>query len=54
VLVPTFHDVHDAVALATLAACFPTRRIVGVDARDLVWGLGAFHCVTQQQPAVVA
>jgi agmatine deiminase len=54
VLVPTFHHAHDAVALATLAACFPTRRIVGVDARDLVWGLGAFHCVTQQQPAVAA
>ncbi len=52
VLVPTFADPSDAAALAVLARCFPTRRIVGVDSRDLVWGLGAFHCATQQQPAV--
>jgi agmatine deiminase len=51
VLVPTFADPHDAEALATLADCFPGRRIVGIDSRDLVWGLGAFHCATQQQPA---
>ena len=50
-LVPTFADPNDARALAVLADCFPSRRIVGIDSRDLVWGLGAFHCVTQQQPA---
>ena len=52
VLLPTFADANDAVARATLARCFPSRRIVGIDSRDLVWGLGAFHCATQQQPAV--
>ena len=54
VLAPVFADPADARALATLARCFPGRRIVGIDARDLVWGLGAFHCVTQQQPAAAA
>jgi len=54
VLVPTFADPHDAVALATLQACFPTRQVIGIHAREMVWGLGAFHCVTQQQPAVDA
>ncbi len=39
-------------ALAVLGRCFPSRRVLGIEATDLVWGLGAFHCVTQQQPAV--
>lgn len=52
VLVPTFADPADDRALQTLQECFPDRRVVGIDARDLVWGLGAFHCLTQQQPAV--
>jgi agmatine deiminase len=52
VLVPVFDDPNDAVALRTLQELFPRRRIVGIGARELVWGLGAFHCVTQQQPAV--
>jgi agmatine deiminase len=52
VLVPTFAHAHDAAAVAILQRCFPSRRVIGMDARDLVWGLGAFHCVTQQQPAV--
>jgi agmatine deiminase len=51
VLVPTFADPRDAAALATLARCFPGRHVVGLDATALVWGLGAFHCATQQQPA---
>jgi agmatine deiminase len=52
VLAPIFADPADARALAVLARCFPSRRVLGIDARELVWGLGAFHCVTQQQPAV--
>jgi agmatine deiminase len=52
VLAPIFNCDRDAAALATLRRLFPTRHVVGVDATDLVWGLGAFHCVTQQQPAV--
>lgn len=51
VLVPVFNDVADATALKTLEACFPTRRVVPIYARDLVWGLGTIHCLTQQQPA---
>ncbi|MFN8641814.1 MAG: agmatine deiminase family protein [Candidatus Binatia bacterium] len=51
VLVPVFDCPNDARALATLRALFPQRTVVGITATDLVWGLGAFHCVTQQQPA---
>jgi agmatine deiminase len=51
VLVPTFNDVQDRVALAALAELFPGRAVVGVHSVDLVWGLGTLHCLTQQQPA---
>jgi agmatine deiminase len=51
VLAPTFGSRRDALALATLRSLFPSRQVVGINAVDLVWGLGAFHCVTQQQPA---
>ncbi len=51
VIVPTFNDVNDRVALNTLANLFPDREIVGVACRDLVLGLGTLHCMTQQQPA---
>ncbi len=50
VLVPTFNDPNDRVALGVLADLFPTRRVVGIHAVDLVWGLGTLHCLTQQQP----
>jgi agmatine deiminase len=53
VLLPTFRDPNDAVAETTLAELFPTRRIVPIDCTELIWGLGAFHCLTQQQPAVM-
>jgi agmatine deiminase len=52
VLVPTFADPADEMALSILGKCFPNRRIVGIDCRELIWGLGTFHCLTQQQPAV--
>ena len=51
VLVPTFHDRNDRVALNILAGVFPGRDIIGVHCVDLIWGLGALHCMTQQQPA---
>ena len=51
VLVPTFNDPEDRAALGILAALFPTRRVVGIHAVDLVWGLGTLHCLTQQEPA---
>ena len=52
VLVPTFADPADEVALSVLRQCFPNRGVIGIDCRELIWGLGAFHCLTQQQPAV--
>ncbi len=52
VLVPTFADPNDEAALSILRECFPGRRIIGIDSRELIWGLGTFHCLTQQQPAV--
>jgi len=51
VIVPTFNDLNDRVALNALAECFPDREVVGIHAVDLVWGLGTLHCLTQQQPA---
>jgi agmatine deiminase len=50
VLVPTFNDPNDRVALNTLAGLMPSRRVVGIHAVDLVWGLGTIHCLTQQEP----
>jgi agmatine deiminase len=51
VLVPTFNDPADRVALGTLADLFPGRKVVGIHSGDLVWGLGTLHCMSQQQPA---
>jgi agmatine deiminase len=51
VIVPTFNDRNDRVALNTLAELFPDRHVIGIHAVDLVWGLGTLHCLTQQQPA---
>ena len=50
VIVPTFNDPNDRIALNTLAELFPDRHVVGIHAVDLVWGLGTLHCLTQQQP----
>jgi len=52
VLVPTFADPADEAALSILRESFPNRRVIGIDCRELIWGLGAFHCLTQQQPAI--
>jgi len=51
VIVPTFNDPNDRVALDIIAREFPDREVVGIHAVDLVWGLGTLHCLTQQQPA---
>ena len=50
VLVPTFHDSNDRVALSILEEVFPEREVIGIHSVDLVWGLGTLHCMTQQQP----
>jgi len=52
VLVPVFNDPNDRVALDILADIFPERDVVGIYCGDLIWGLGAIHCMTQQQPAL--
>jgi agmatine deiminase len=52
VLVPVFNDPNDRIAMDILAELFPNREIVGIYSGDLVWGFGAVHCMTQQQPAV--
>lgn len=51
VLVPTFNDSNDRVALNILADCFPNREIIGISAIDLIWGFGTLHCLSQQIPA---
>ena len=52
VLLPTFADPTDEPARETLQRLFPDRKVIGIDCRELIWGLGTFHCLTQQQPAV--
>ncbi|MBA3831891.1 MAG: agmatine deiminase family protein [Chthoniobacterales bacterium] len=52
VLLPAFADPNDDVAVAVLQGAFPQRRVIPIDCRELIWGLGAFHCLTQQQPAL--
>ncbi len=51
VIVPTFNDPADRIALSTLADLFPGRLVVGIHAVDLVWGFGTLHCLSQQEPA---
>ena len=53
VILPAFDHPNDARAQEILQGLFPTRRVVLGPALDLIWGLGAFHCITQQQPALV-
>ena len=50
VLVPTFGDKNDRVALEILQREFRDRRVIGLDSTELIWGLGSFHCITQQEP----
>jgi agmatine deiminase len=50
VLVPTFNDPADRVALSILAELFPKREVIGIHAADLIWGFGTLHCMSQQEP----
>jgi agmatine deiminase len=52
VVVPTYRDKNDERALGILRACFPDRKVVGIDSMDIIWGLGSFHCLSQQEPSV--
>ncbi|NTW49914.1 MAG: agmatine deiminase family protein [Chlorobiales bacterium] len=54
VLVPTYRHENDARAIETLQKLFPTRRVQGIDCIDMIWGLGAIHCVTHEEPSLQA
>lgn len=52
VVVPTFRDKNDQRALDILTGCFPGRKVIGIDSTDIIWGLGSFHCLSQQEPFI--
>ena len=52
VIVPTYRCAKDEIALKIIAACFPDRETIGIDSTDIIWGLGSFHCLSQQEPLV--
>jgi agmatine deiminase len=52
VVVPTYRCAQDEEALAMLSDCFPDRHVIGLDSTDIIWGLGSFHCLSQQEPAL--
>jgi len=52
VIMPTYRSKNDGRALDILQQCFPGRNIIGIDSTDIIWGLGSFHCLSQQEPAV--
>lgn len=52
VVMPTFRCDRDTIALDILQGCFPDRKVVGIDSTDIIWGLGSFHCLSQQEPEV--
>ncbi|MFN5914832.1 MAG: agmatine/peptidylarginine deiminase, partial [Chitinophagaceae bacterium] len=51
VIVPTYRSKKDEKVLSILQDCFPSREIIGIDSTDIIWGLGSFHCLSQQEPA---
>ncbi len=53
VIVPTYRDKNDQRALDILSTCFPDRKVIGVDSTDVIWGLGSWHCLSQQEPEVI-
>ena len=52
VIFPTYKCDNDTRAAYILEECFPSREIVGIDSTDIIWGLGSFHCLSQQMPAL--
>jgi agmatine deiminase len=52
VTVPTFRCANDDKALQILTSCFPDRKVIGIDSTDVIWGLGSWHCLSQQEPSV--
>lgn len=52
VIVPTYQCEKDDKALEIISQCFPEREVIGIDSTEIIWGLGSFHCLSQQEPAV--
>jgi agmatine deiminase len=52
VIVPTFRSKKDDQAMQIIQSCFPGREVVGIDSTDIIWGLGSFHCLSQQEPLI--
>jgi agmatine deiminase len=50
VIVPTYRCREDDIALSMLEQCFPDRRVTGIDSTEIIWGLGSWHCLSQQEP----
>jgi agmatine deiminase len=50
VIVPTYRCREDDIAMSILEQCFPDRRVVGIDSTEIIWGLGSWHCLSQQEP----
>ena len=53
VVVPTYKCAQDDIAMQIIQTCFPTREVVGIDSSDIIWGLGSFHCLSQQEPSAI-
>jgi len=53
VIVPTFRSARDEKALQIIQSCFPEREVIGIDSTDIIWGLGSFHCLSQQEPSIL-
>ncbi len=53
VIVPTFGSRKDDKAMQVIQSCFPDRKVIGIDSTDIIWGLGSFHCLSQQEPTVL-
>ena len=51
VIVPTYKCSKDDTVLSSIQSCFPGREVIGIDSTDIIWGLGSFHCLSQQEPA---
>ena len=52
VIVPVFKCSGDDKALQIIQGCFPGREVIGIDSTDIIWGLGSFHCLSQQEPVI--
>ena len=53
VAVPTYRDMNDDKALSIIERCFPNKKVIGIDSTDVIWGLGSWHCLSQQEPEII-